>query len=1285
MRWLRDLVLLILALALALWLAWWWLSPRLVERGRLWAEQTLSAELRLPVAIGHVEVHLFPPKLHVKGMRVGVDGSAARAESVQLRWFPYTSLLQLRPVAEVDIEGLWLDVPQIEKASREEQIRRESRESTSTRPFPFRLRRVRLAKAAARLPYRRGWMEVQVAKLDGHAEVSTATSRLSAGLDAFDFVVKRGQESLRLDRVYAQGGQTWRGLSVSALEIRGPGVAVEGVVREAIELQHEVASTIDLQLLRVFGPPWEGLAGELRIDGALSGSLDDPDARATIGVRGLTVNATRIGKGDVGIEWMDHRLRVTSATLEGLGGVVAVDGTLDPRGDMRYAATASWRHLNVSELAALAGAEIDPSLNTSGEANVDGAIKAFSIAGEARGELAAGRNARTASWRLGGRYERGTADLKITAEQEAANRLRANVNLAPDESLSGGFDLEITDWNVLRALAQPFETPQLSGSLAASGSLSGHLREPVLTASLNGRSIEVLDVVVEEISGELTVDATQLETPRLRLVGGGGQIEAEGRFAFTSQAENDGRVAVSGVNTDFFAALADEIVSKEVPVSGGSVEAQVSVRGSWSKPQLQGTVRIRDATVWTEPMREIEARATVAWPRWEGHLVLTHTPQEDLHAEVRGWSWEDLNLSLRADQWSLKGLKLLPRRSRGKVSLAADIRGAPSALGGTISLKGENLVVARRQIGSPELTAQGEQGTWNVDATLAQGLSLHARASASGDFPFSAEVRIDGADVAPLMLSEPEFEFIASGSATLSARIVEISRLSGDLRLDSLVVRQEPYELQTAQPIAIRAEGGTFVLESVELAGNGSRFEISGEVNLDGEAHLSVQGRADLRLLELVGEPIESARGDVRLQVDVKRSAHTGTRVDGDASVEDATVDVGLPLVVSETGGRLIFSGEQIFIEQLNGRAGGGTFTLTGQVNLNQGLNLSWSVQEMNTGFLPWLEHEISGSGSVRGTWEDLTVAGDISVLQALYDEPIRLTEYLPWFRRTVARPKDRKPPKTKVRLDLHVVAPDDVFVENNFANMELRADLRVKGVVPNIRLDGPIEVLTGTVKFGKYEYEISRAIVEFRPELGLEPYLNIAAETEVATFDASYVITVQITGTTRDYEVALSSDDPSLSQTDIVSLITFGRTTAQFQEAGGGISVTSLVALAPGFYADTVEKGVEEILPLDQIEIEPTFSRTTGAFEPRVTIGKKFTEDLSALVATTFGVEPRRTLQLEYRLTPRVSAIGSWESETETQAGAFGAGLKFRYEYRRAPRYSLLLPWRGWQGGELR
>jgi autotransporter translocation and assembly factor TamB len=425
-------------------------------------------------------------------------------------------------------------------------------------------------------------------------------------------------------------------------------------------------------------------------------------------------------------------------------------------------------------------------------------------------------------------------------------------------------------------------------------------------------------------------------------------------------------------------------------------------------------------------------------------------------------------------------------------------------------------------------------------------------------------------------------------------------------------------------------------------------------------------------LLELVGEPLRSVEGDFELAVNVDRQEGQSIELSGTASVADAALDIGLPIGVTQTDGRFVLQGSSVRIDRLAGRSGGGTFSVEGGVDLEQGPDIGWKIVELGGSLLPSLEQELSGQGTLQGAWNDLTVAGEIEILRLLYDRNIEPRDFIPSFKRRLA-PVNGERSANVVRLDLRVHAPDDLHVDNNFARVEAMADLRVRGTTEQPKVGGRIDVLTGEVFFRDRTFDIVTGVVDFRPQRNLVADLNITAETVIDTADTSYGITVQVSGTTDDPKVILSADDSGLTQTDIVSLITFGKTVAQLQQSsGGGGSMDALLGFAAGKVTGGVEREAESLLGVDRVEIAPSFS-TSGTFEPQVKISKDLNDDLSASVATSLGVSLQRSVNLDYHLTDRTSLFGTWESESEGQAGAFGGGVKFRREFRRIPGFSLL------------
>ena len=300
-----------------------------------------------------------------------------------------------------------------------------------------------------------------------------------------------------------------------------------------------------------------------------------------------------------------------------------------------------------------------------------------------------------------------------------------------------------------------------------------------------------------------------------------------------------------------------------------------------------------------------------------------------------------------------------------------------------------------------------------------------------------------------------------------------------------------------------------------------------------------------------------------------------------------------------------------------------------------------------------WLEERFSGRGTVDGSWDEIVVRGDIDVEHALYQRDVAITDFLPWLKGQLAPPPATEPPTRVVALNLRIRAPDSLFVENNYARAELGADLRIGGTLDTVRLTGVIEVLSGDVTVSKRGFTVTGGSVDFRDPTRINPVLNLSAETQILTKEGLYLVTASVTGTAEQPRVQLGSDDPSLTQNDILSLVATGQTARQAERGSTGFSPASALSFVP-------TRGFQDFLSgtigIDLFELDTGRVEDTGPVLPRVTIGKQLTEDLRVTASNTL-VETLTRVTVDYRLGRRFSLYGTWESQSQSGAGAFGGG----------------------------
>src|SRR5690606_33632871 len=98
--------------------------------------------------------------------------------------------------------------------------------------------------------------------------------------------------------------------------------------------------------------------------------------------------------------------------------------------------------------------------------------------------------------------------------------------------------------------------------------------------------------------------------------------------------------------------------------------------------------------------------------------------------------------------------------------------------------------------------------------------------------------------------------------------------------------------------------------------------------------------------------------------------------------------------------------------------------------------------------------------------------------------------------------------------------------------------DLDIGGTVASPQFTGHVEVTGGTLFFQGNRYQITRGNVDFVDPARVEPVLDIQAEADVR----NYRVILAISGRGDRTRLDLRSDPP-LSQLEIVSLISGGRT----------------------------------------------------------------------------------------------------------------------------------------------
>ena len=124
------------------------------------------------------------------------------------------------------------------------------------------------------------------------------------------------------------------------------------------------------------------------------------------------------------------------------------------------------------------------------------------------------------------------------------------------------------------------------------------------------------------------------------------------------------------------------------------------------------------------------------------------------------------------------------------------------------------------------------------------------------------------------------------------------------------------------------------------------------------------------------------------------------------------------------------------------------------------------------------------------------------------------------------------------LRLDVRVIAPGTLRIENNDAHIVSSADLTFRGTYERPIVFGRAEISRGEFIFEGRRYLVTRGTLDFTNPVRIDPTFDIAAETQVRVPGQTYRVTLSASGTMQRLRPVFESDPPLPSQVEVASLL---------------------------------------------------------------------------------------------------------------------------------------------------
>ena len=842
-------------------------------------------------------------------------------------------------------------------------------------------------------------------------------------------------------------------------------------------------------------------------------------------------------------------------------------------------------------------------------------------------------------------------------------RLRLQDNqIDPDYDIAAAFD--ITSFSAADFMDSPPVDGILDGGLTASGPLKA--LQGALT--LKARSLTSKAATIGNVDTRLRWDNGTVHVDQLDLTNHASVLTARGQLQLLVPG------SMTPVQDPAFSldASANHLDPGDfIDQAKGDFSLKAALTGHINDPQ--GTIAINgeDIDIVGQPVSSFILDSRLDQRKlWIDRLAAGVAAKEKITAS--GWVGLDQTMAvqLKSDGISLSNIQILKDRlpGNGKLQVETTAEGNmqnPDVEGhldlSEVTVNDESLDDMHLSYSLHDMQAKA-RGDLNaiLDATcdLRQG-------------DFKIDLDFGNTETATYFKAAgiPDIHGKLSGQVKASGNIQDARHAKATVDVDSLHLLSRNISLVKTNQIHMQFDNGKLSIPEFEMAIlTTGKLNIQGDAQLDGRLNMAVNGRLPLAAAGAFNPELSDAAGIVAL--DGRFSGST------DFPLFDARIDLesiamlvpGITQKLHDLNGHIILTDSTIRVQDVKGFLDTGSFTLDGTINhqdfVPKDVNLAMGAKALPLEVPDTLSLLLNTDIGITGRDGIAEAKGEIVVLEGLYykDVKINLLKLA-----TAATERQRQITPTAeplsipyfdtVNLDIAIRHRQAFEVQNNLAELEISPDLQVGGTLSRPIVNGRAQVNEGTVTFQKKTFEVTKGVIDFVNPYKTEAEIDIVSETQIR----SWTITLTIKGKPEDLDLRLSSE-PSETDSDILSLILFGKTGRELTAGEGGSKISTGQIMAE-LIADTFGDDIKKNTGIDILQVEENGNSDDDEEDSgvTVTVGKHLSDRMTVkyAVESKDGEIIQRAIS-EYKLLDNILVSGFQDSK-----GIYGSEFVFRIEFR--------------------
>ncbi|HWC96832.1 MAG TPA: translocation/assembly module TamB domain-containing protein [Candidatus Sulfopaludibacter sp.] len=914
----------------------------------------------------------------------------------------------------------------------------------------------------------------------------------------------------------------------------------------------------------------------------------------------------------------------------------------------------------------------------------------------ARGQITAAYDTR------GGRIDVGNATLDLPSS-------RAQISGTVGQRLA--VRMETSDLNdflpVLGQSAAQLPVKLENGSAAFDGAVTGSLEQPQVSGHFSATHAVYADQKVDAIQVDLDAQADMLHLRNGTLTRAGMQGSFQGAVALhqwkpeeSSLIDGSGSLRNAAVKD-----LAAVITTKPIPASG-TVSATAEFNGTLGNPVIAADVNVARGDFEDEPfdlftghVRYTERQVAVTHGELRAgaksaQLTATfdHAPRVfdagrlQFQANTNAMPVEQIH-AVAASRPGVRGT--LEVRANGVVTVAPAKQGEIGIQVSDIhsEVAGRGLQLTGQPLGDLHLTvdSQGQELHALLDSAAAIS-TIHGEGTwrLDGDYPGSATVTFSRVYfaalrnwIAPSQAAEPlPFAGFVEGQLHISGPLLKPQSDQAELRIPTVEITEAAtmprpagaaaaLTLRNSGPIVATLANSVLTVNSAHLVGHDTDLTVTGKVSLLEKTPLDlrVNGRVDLAIVREINRDFESS-GTVSADATV-RGTLDAPQINGKVSFQNATFQVvDLPNGISNANGVLLFTKDRATIQSFTGETGGGKIALFGFAAYGGGplvFRIHANATEVRLRYPEGVSTVANAALNFTGSSDRSMLAGTVTVLRTGFNPQSDFSSIIAASAQPVRTPSARSGILGGMNFDIQIQTAPDIQVQSTLTeDIEMEANLRLRGTFSNPAVLGRVNITQGQIVFFGTKYTINQGSIAFYNPVRVEPVLNMDLETKARGID----VTLTVSGPLGKLNLTPRSDPP-LQFNEIVALLATGRTPtgdptllAQQATAPQSWQQIGASALLGQAIASPVAGRLQRFFGVSRLRIDPSLPGVESNPQARVTLEQQVTPEITFTYITNVTNSNPQVVRVEWAFAKKWSVVALREEN-----GMFG--IDFFYKKR--------------------